>query len=131
MLLQDLDAIKEKNSQRKQAGGGEMETVRNKLKDIKSSIVGTIEEKKLIHAQIEAIRNVKRAAEDQIKNARAVVSGTPFSHCPSHCFRHDSFPRRPPRNDEPPLLPGLIVVGPVLGWLLQVERADRRRHCGG
>ena len=51
-----------------------METVRNKLRDIKSSIVGTIEEKKLINAQIEAIRNAKRAMEDQVKAARASVS---------------------------------------------------------
>ena len=84
-----------------------METVRNKLRDIKSSIVGTIEEKKLINAQIEAIRNAKRAMEDQVKAARASVSSPTAREI--HCANNGSLCRGPlPDSMSPSSL--LIVI---------------------
>jgi len=69
-----MDSIKLANAKRKQEGSGEMELVRSKLRDIKSSIVASIEEKKKINAEIEAVRSVKRTMDDQVKAARMSVS---------------------------------------------------------
>jgi len=72
-ITKELDNIKIENQRRKQQGSGEMEVVRNKLREIKSKIVATIDEKKMINADIEAVRDQKRGIEERVRSAKSAV----------------------------------------------------------
>merc|ERR1712096_283993 len=52
---------------------GEMEVVRGKIREVKSRIVATIEEKKKISAMIEAARAQKKATDEKLKAAKQSV----------------------------------------------------------
>jgi len=72
-ITQELDAVKEAGARRKNSGGDEMEVVRGKIREVKSRIVATIEEKKKISAMIEAARAQKKATDEKLKAAKQSV----------------------------------------------------------
>jgi archaellum component FlaC len=72
-LTKSLDRIKEDNQKRKAQGSGEMERARAVIRDIKSRLVATIEEKKKITATIEQLRSSERAVKEQLKAAQSSV----------------------------------------------------------
>jgi len=72
-ITRDLDAIKEKNEKLKSSGSGPLEKSREVLRELKKQIVGVIEERKSVSAQIDTIREKKKTMDEQIQKQKAAI----------------------------------------------------------
>ena len=72
-ITRDLDAIKEKNEKLKSSGSGPLEKSREVLRELKKQIVGVIEERKSVSAQIDNIREKKKTMDEQIQKQKAAI----------------------------------------------------------